>query len=277
MPTFSVDSGADSDPQTPPPPSQQRRIRAAVPSAQRLRSHRNTPPSASSTTTSTPPGVFRFHQSPSPAASAAATVPVPVAMPSFQFGEPAPPTSTAPTNGGPSFRFFHNISPSPSPQPSPYASPRQSSVMASPEAELARLTLNETPASSQTPPRTLQLTSFQFSSPISHANATASGEQSSRRALTASPAPGSELELVSYSVRKEQPPSHPFFTSQFQSALKGGLDIAKGIADMIQTMPATIERGPELLELLQRAERLRKFIGSDTRTVAVLGDSGEGQ
>ena len=45
---------------------------------------------------------------------------------------------------------------------------------------------------------------------------------------------------------------------------------------MLLTTFSSAERGPELEALLDEAENLTKFIGSDTRTVAVLGDSGEG-
>lgn len=82
--------------------------------------------------------------------------------------------------------------------------------------------------------------------------------------------------ITPYNIHNEERPPHSFFTDAFQTALNNGLGIAKGIADMIQGMPDFIGRNPVLQGLLKQAESLEQFIGTDTRTVAVLGDSGEG-
>ena len=84
------------------------------------------------------------------------------------------------------------------------------------------------------------------------------------------------LSTEPYRIHDEKPPEHAFFTGAFQTALKGGLYIAKGIASTIRDMPDSVERSPEVRALLHEAESLTKFVRSDTRTVAVLGDSGEG-
>ncbi|RYO92978.1 hypothetical protein DL762_001340 [Monosporascus cannonballus] len=224
-------------------------------------------------------------------------------------------TFTSSGTGTIPFRSLHNVSPSPSPRFSRTASPVPSYQLTTPEVELSRLTLNEassvhqrhaeslqppaahsgspmpndtwlsppqaefsrltltespsTRAASGGPPRS---SLYQFGSPAVN-RASSSEATQGRTPLTASPA----VDIASYNVRDEQLPTHPFFTSSFQTALKAGLDIAKGVANTIQSIPDSIERGPEIHRLLKDAKSLSSFVGSDTRTIAVLGDSGQGK
>lgn len=121
----------------------------------------------------------------------------------------------------------------------------QSSRMSSPEAQFARLSLQDSPSANREPGGPYR-------------------------------AVGSNLDTGPYNIDDEKPPEHAFFTDAFQTALKNGLGIAKEIADTIQNLPDSVERSPEVQALLDKAESLTKFTRSDTRTIAVLGDSGEG-
>jgi hypothetical protein len=89
--------------------------------------------------------------------------------------------------------------------------------------------------------------------------------------------PGSERrESTPYNVRNEQAPTHRFYTREFQSSVKRGISIAKKAEVTITESGSLAEPGEALERLLQEAKRLSTFQGSDTSTIAVLGDSGEG-
>ncbi|KAL8365133.1 hypothetical protein RB595_004106 [Gaeumannomyces hyphopodioides] len=91
---------------------------------------------------------------------------------------------------------------------------------------------------------------------------------------SASPLP----DPVPYDIRDEGAPLHQFFDPSFQNALRGAVDIAKELVNLIGDL-----RGTEppyynaLTRLLKDARRLGDFTGSETRTIAVLGDSGQGK
>jgi hypothetical protein len=80
-----------------------------------------------------------------------------------------------------------------------------------------------------------------------------------------------------YDVRDEKAPLEPFFTSAFQSALQRGLEIPKSIVATAERLMGSAEPGEDLKRLLRDARHLSTFQSSDTRTIAVLGDSGEGE
>ncbi|RYP26651.1 hypothetical protein DL767_007934 [Monosporascus sp. MG133] len=320
MPTFSVD-GDDSDEnpsvfRDPRMSSNLRGGQPATPDSQPSRLNL-TPRSPAATTGAPPSRVSQVGHTTSPAS---VTVTPPVSRSLFGQGT-SDFTFTGSGTGTISFRSLHNISPSPSPRPiarpsprlSRQASPTPSCQLTSPEAELSRLTLNETSSARQRHAESLQPPTAgspmpsgtqlshpqaEFSrltltespstrkvsgdpprSPLSQFSSPAVDRASSSRATQdrTSPAGSLAVEVASYNVRDEQPPTHPFFTSSFQTALKDGLDIAKGIANMIQSIPDSIERGPEIHRLLEDAKILSSFVGSDTRTIAVLGDSGQGK
>jgi hypothetical protein len=79
-----------------------------------------------------------------------------------------------------------------------------------------------------------------------------------------------------YDVRDEEAPLEPFFTSAFQTTLQNGLGIANKIVTAIESLVDSSEPSGDLERLFKDAKRLRTFQSSDTRTIAVLGDSGEG-
>lgn len=80
-----------------------------------------------------------------------------------------------------------------------------------------------------------------------------------------------------YDVGSEEPPLEPFFASPFQTALQGGLQIAKDAADAMETAGQSLVAGSDLQRLINDAKELSTFKSSETRTIAVLGDSGEGK
>ncbi|KAK3291870.1 uncharacterized protein B0H64DRAFT_420096 [Chaetomium fimeti] len=81
----------------------------------------------------------------------------------------------------------------------------------------------------------------------------------------------------SYDVRSEGVPAHEFFTAQFQSSLREGLEIAKDTLRELERLGDHVRDDADLKKLLDEAYQLSAFEGSDTKTIAVLGDSGEGK
>ncbi|RYP61155.1 hypothetical protein DL769_007837 [Monosporascus sp. CRB-8-3] len=301
MPTYSVD-GDDSDEnpgifRDPRMPSNLRGGQPATPDSRPSRLIL-TPRSPAATTGARPSPASRVGNTASPAS---VTVTPPVSR--FLFGQGAGDfTFTASGTGTISFRSLHNVSPSPSPRPiarpsprvSREASPAPSCQLTPPEAELSRLTLNGASSVHQRHAESPQPPAAHSGSPMPSGTWLSPPQaEFSRLTLTESPStakvpvdgasPSRATQdrtppaVASYNVRDEQVPNHPFFTSSFQTALKDGLDIAKGITNMIQSIPDSIERGPEIHRLLEDAKVLSSFVGSDTRTIAVLGDSGQGK
>ncbi|RDL37034.1 Uncharacterized protein BP5553_04467 [Venustampulla echinocandica] len=80
-----------------------------------------------------------------------------------------------------------------------------------------------------------------------------------------------------YIVGSEEAPLEPFFTSTFQTALQRGLDIAKDAASAMEEAGLSIVEGGVLQRLISDAKGLSTFKGPGTRTIAILGDSGEGK
>jgi hypothetical protein len=83
--------------------------------------------------------------------------------------------------------------------------------------------------------------------------------------------------LFFYDVREENTPLEPFFNPVFQTALQHGLEIAKSTATAIERVGDSSKFHGDLKGLLQNSKDLSTFQSSDTRTIAVLGDSGEGK
>jgi len=82
--------------------------------------------------------------------------------------------------------------------------------------------------------------------------------------------------ITPYDVRDEEAPLEPFFTSSFQTALQNGLGIASKLDTAIERLLSSSEPSSDLERLFNDARRLGTFQSFDTRTIAVLGDSGEG-
>lgn len=78
-----------------------------------------------------------------------------------------------------------------------------------------------------------------------------------------------------YDVASEDGPAHPFYQTSFQKSLQFGRELASDTADTIQRVPHRF-RDQVLNSLLSDAETLSAFQPSTAKTVAILGDSGEG-
>lgn len=85
---------------------------------------------------------------------------------------------------------------------------------------------------------------------------------------------GSEEPVVAYNVLNEETPHHPFFSNAFQATLQRGVNIAKAAADVLKSVQSV--QGSSLDGLLKEAEDLCLFHGTSTRTIGILGDSGQG-
>ena len=180
--------------------------------------------------------------------------------PPFMFGK-----ASSPSNDPPSFTFaqLYNITPLPSPRPSPEPSSSSTEQL--------------TPRFSLSPQRGLSLGTHNnnasdrtyFGSP------TGSFAQGSRRPSDAS-AVSATANTAPYDVNSETVPDEPFFHPRFQATLVKGIDLAQKVEHVLAADQSEVRRDPDLDRLCNDAHRLGKFQTSDTRTVAVLGDSGEG-
>ncbi|KAH6678502.1 hypothetical protein B0J14DRAFT_582898 [Halenospora varia] len=103
------------------------------------------------------------------------------------------------------------------------------------------------------------------------------GVQRRRSVSDASDVSDNNYSTGPYDVRDEEAPLEPFFTSAFQTALQNGLGIANKVVTAIEELVGPSEPSSDLERLLKDARRLGTFRSSDTRTIAVLGDSGEGK
>lgn len=83
--------------------------------------------------------------------------------------------------------------------------------------------------------------------------------------------------IYPYDVESETPPSVPFYSRDFQNAVEKGQDIPKQIVEALKKARLSPVDGDNLPRLISDAEALSKFEASDTRTIAILGDSGEGK
>ncbi|CAG9951905.1 unnamed protein product [Clonostachys rosea f. rosea IK726] len=81
---------------------------------------------------------------------------------------------------------------------------------------------------------------------------------------------------TSYDVHSESTPSHPFFGELFQSQIQAGRVISQQIAELFEDSSFWSEHS-SVTKLVDDARRLSAFHVSDTRTIAVMGDSGEGK
>ncbi|KAH0592355.1 hypothetical protein MHUMG1_09968 [Metarhizium humberi] len=86
---------------------------------------------------------------------------------------------------------------------------------------------------------------------------------------------GSQQPVVAYDVLNEETPRHPFFSNTFQATLQKGLRIAKAATDVLKSVRSV--QGSGLESLLKEGEDLCAFHGTSTRTIAILGDSGQGK
>lgn len=204
------------------------------------------------------------------------------------------------------FRLLHNITPRPSPDPetAPLSSyqdppdrPNHSSlpILSTPEYSFSQplhtMYSDEKIAirSADDPPEQGVPMTPGTSNPFYPRPA---ASLSPTQASDLSPSPGglrqrsiSDVSVVShdndapslYDVRDEQAPLELFFTPAFQAALQNGLDIAKRTVTAIEKLMGSSDPTGNLERLFSNAKTLSTFQSSDTRTIAVLGDSGEGK
>ncbi|KAH8688415.1 hypothetical protein BGZ61DRAFT_353751 [Ilyonectria robusta] len=141
------------------------------------------------------------------------------------------------------------------------------------------LTVPSTPPSAGRS-RALSLTSPPSSIPGQPPDTTPNTQQRFRSASEVS-TPITQTSAVNppYDAQAESAPAHSFFTPVFQTALKNGSTIAKDAFASMEKLGSCglAESDADLRRLMEDAKGLRKFQGSDTRTIAVLGDSGEGK
>jgi hypothetical protein len=79
-----------------------------------------------------------------------------------------------------------------------------------------------------------------------------------------------------YNINKEPAPNEPFYSPLFQSTLKTGIKIASDAADGTTKLQGVVSN-QRLRNLQEDAELLKNYQSSGTRTIAVLGDSGQGE
>ena len=211
------------------------------------------------------------------------------------------------------FRLLHNTTPRPSPEPEqaplsasqdPPTGLAYSSVsgLSTPGHEVSqpldRMYCDEKiaiPAADDTPERDIPLIveDHLYSTPGTPyvASSRPVARRSPSQSSDLSPSPGglrprsvSDASVVSddiddsnpYDVRDEEAPLEPFFTPAFQTALRNGLGIANRTVTAIERLVGSSQPTGDLERLLNDAKSLSTFQSSDTRTIAVLGDSGEG-
>ena len=231
----------------------------------------------------------------------------------FKFGQTGSNSQPVEQHETFTFRLLHNITPRPSPQPEemhlfPIQNP--STRLNSSSLPLPSTKEQENPqplptlysAVKMATDRAADLSKPVDSSSTAHSSGFTAGagvaspsrlvpSLSFAQTLEVSPSPAlhsrrtSEASMVSeksdtsapYDVRDEKAPLEPFFTPVFQTALQGGLNIAKKLVGAIERFGGASESRGDLNRLLKDAKALSIFQSSDTRTIAVLGDSGEGK
>jgi hypothetical protein len=184
-----------------------------------------------------------------------------------------------------SFGSLHNMTPLPSPSSSRAATPQQSpfSYVTTPPA---KITHAASESDTKAPAFSFLFSSSsdsrrQSSSLYSSTPSTPSQPRLERpdSGGIASPAPEPLAPITPYDARAESTPPHALFTATFQDVLKQASDIAQKVVRSIEKIQigAPKEEGSEIDKFLGDAKRLQRFQGTDTRTIAILGDSGEGQ
>jgi hypothetical protein len=213
--------------------------------------------------------------------------------PTFQF-RGIPPTEQSESF---TFRVLHNVTPRPSPQPEEKSYPSLETLPieldpTSPPISLEDPTTDkdhtvEIPCNL---PELLNPPEFPLSSRIrtvsdfSLPSLSFTETESSNTSLTPRSRRVSDVSIISvrddlstvYDVRDEEAPVAPFFSPAFQAALKKGLDIAKRSAAAMEKLESFLDPGSHLERLLTDSKRLSTFQFSDARTIAFLGDSGQG-
>ncbi|KAF2104448.1 hypothetical protein NA57DRAFT_70653 [Rhizodiscina lignyota] len=83
-------------------------------------------------------------------------------------------------------------------------------------------------------------------------------------------------QVPAYNVQNEKPPEGAiFFTPQFQEQLSRGIRVTKSLAGDFDHFQ--LKSGSDICRLRDDAQQLSNFHTTDTRIIALLGDSGEGK
>ena len=85
-----------------------------------------------------------------------------------------------------------------------------------------------------------------------------------------------EQEAAPYNVADEETPEAPFYKTDFQNALRKGMCLTKNVAEALERLGISTESRRDLNRLQKDAKELSNFESVNMRTIAVLGDSGEG-
>lgn len=216
--------------------------------------------------------------------------------PAFQF-RGAPSSQSAALT----FRVLHDVTPRPSPRPSPQPESSYSPMETLPvELDSSPLPMSLQNQSSHEgenieapfdmpelviPPEALLPTRTSTSSDLDLSSLSITQSKSpdaglavhSRRISDFSDVSANDDHSRPYDVRDETAPFAPFFTSTFQDALKEGFEIAKGCTAAVGNLEQFLDLDSYEKGLLAEGKRLSAFQCSDTRTIALLGDSGEGK
>jgi hypothetical protein len=185
-----------------------------------------------------------------------------------------------------SFRGLHNVTPVPSPKAEPFKlpddcvydfslpspkglSPRAASKMRSPRHSQSSSMSNLTGHSSST----------QAARPSAETGQSSTSEpvlllRNRSHSELSNPVASNKVPVVTYDVFNEDTPLHPFFSNAFQATLLRGAEFAKAATDIVKSVQSI--QGCCLDGLLKEAEDLCSFQGTNTRTIAILGDSGQG-
>ncbi|KAF4472847.1 hypothetical protein FALBO_253 [Fusarium albosuccineum] len=256
--------------------------------------------SSGSDASSSPGGAFVFgRQSPQPASP---PTPSPATKQStspgivFRFGSTDQDAASSDREAQPqtfSFRALHNVTPLPSPSPSRETSPQPPAsrlqspftFVSTPPARATRSTStsnHQVPEpellSPSSPPSAIRHRSLSIASSTPSTPSQTQPETPETPQATAS-TPQPITPITPYDARDEPAPRHALFTSVFQDALEQGPEIAKKAAVAIEKMSAGGLEGTdsEIEKFLNDTRDLQRFQGTDARTIAVLGDSGEGK
>ncbi|TGO79010.1 hypothetical protein BELL_0046g00100 [Botrytis elliptica] len=87
----------------------------------------------------------------------------------------------------------------------------------------------------------------------------------------------SSNEDAKYAVEDEEAPVEPYFTEEFQSILGRSYNIAVQVANELEKLEKVFEEDVNFRRLLNDSKGLSKGDISSTRTIAILGASGEGK
>lgn len=194
----------------------------------------------------------------------------------FSFGstDPISPPSSSSTQVEPfPFRGFAPLRPR-TPQQQEKTFQLQSPLTTPPARTTRQTTENDTEAPS-----------FSFLSPSTPDNrprsspVLSSTQESPNSTYVASPTPEPPAPVTPYDAKEEAAPPHVLFSDIFQDAMKQGVGMAQKATAAIEKMQtcASEEADSGVGKFLDDAKDLQRFQGTDTRTIAVLGDSGEGE